>query len=85
MQLEIYQVDAFTDRIFSGNQASIVLLSYWIRETTMQEIANENNQAETAFVVEVGANEFEIRWFTPLTEVDLCGHATLGAAYVLFS
>lgn len=84
MKHEIYQVDAFTSRIFSGNPATVVILDNWISENTMCEIAIENNQAETAFIVEIGKNEFEIRWFTPVTEVDLCGHATLAAAYILY-
>ncbi len=83
MQLEIFQVDAFTNRIFSGNQASIILLPKWIPAEKMLQIADENNQAETAFVVKLSESEYEIRWFTPTTEVDLCGHATLAAAYVL--
>lgn len=84
MQLEIYQIDAFASNVFSGNPATVVILTSWISENLMREIAAENNQAETAFIVEVGEGVFEIRWFTPITEVDLCGHATLAAAYVSF-
>ena len=79
----IFQVDAFTSQLFGGNPAAVCLLDDWIDESKMQSIAAENNLAETAFVVaERGA--FAIRWFTPTTEVDLCGHATLAAAHVIF-
>lgn len=81
--IKIYQVDAFTDRLFSGNPAAVCILDKWSADDLMQSIANENNLAETAFVVPKNEN-FEIRWFTPTTEVDLCGHATLAAAFVLF-
>lgn len=83
-KIKIYQVDAFTDRLFSGNPAAVCILDAWINEEIMQSIAAENNLAETAFVVPEG-NTYEIRWFTPAVEVDLCGHATLAAAFVLFS
>ena len=81
---KIYQVDTFTDKLFSGNPAAVCLLDTWINDEWMQLIGNENNLAETAFVVPNGQN-FEIRWFTPTVEVDLCGHATLAAAFVLFN
>jgi PhzF family phenazine biosynthesis protein len=84
MTLKIYQVDAFTNHIFGGNPASVCPLDEWISDSLMQQIASENNQAETAFYIKKG-NNFEIRWFTPSIEVDLCGHATLAAAHVLFS
>lgn len=80
---KIYQVDAFTDRLFSGNPAAVCPLSEWIDDEIMQKIAMENNLAETAFYVKKG-EQYEIRWFTPNVEVDLCGHATLAAAFVLF-
>jgi len=83
-RIKIYQVDAFTDNIFSGNPAAVCILDTWISDELMQSIANENNLAETAFVVPDGQN-FEIRWFTPTVEVDLCGHATLASAFVLFN
>src|SRR5687768_9503531 len=83
MKLKIYQVDAFTDKIFSGNPAAVCPLESWIPEELMQKIALENNLAETAFYVRDG-NDYQIRWFTPSVEVDLCGHATLAAAFVLF-
>lgn len=80
----MFQVDAFTDRLFSGNPAAFCLLDKWLSDGLMQSIANENNLAETAFVVPIGQH-FEIRWFTPTVEVDLCGHATLASAFVLFN
>lgn len=83
MKLKIYQVDAFTDRVFAGNPAAICPLEQWIPEETMQQIAMENNLAETAFYVRED-NRYAIRWFTPTVEVDLCGHATLASAHVLF-
>ncbi len=84
MTQKIYQVDAFTDRIFSGNPAAVCPLAAWPADRTMQSIALENNLAETAFYVRRG-EDYEIRWFTPSVEVDLCGHATLAAAFVLFN
>lgn len=84
MKLPIYQVDAFADRPFSGNPAAVVPLSEWLTDQQMQAIAEENNLAETAFVVDA-AEGYRIRWFTPMVEVDLCGHATLAAAHVLFA
>jgi len=84
MKLKIYQVDAFTDKVFSGNPAAVCPLDQWLDDELMQNIAMENNLAETAFYVKSG-NEYHIRWFTPKLEVDLCGHATLAAAFVLFN
>lgn len=83
-RIKIYQVDAFTDRLFAGNPAAVCPLEKWIDEQIMQSIAAENNLAETAFIVP-GKDQFEIRWFTPTLEVDLCGHATLASAFVLFN
>jgi PhzF family phenazine biosynthesis protein len=83
MKSKIYQIDAFTDKIFSGNPAAVCILNKWISDDLMQNIAAENNLAETAFAVRSG-NKYEIRWFTPALEVDLCGHATLATAYALF-
>lgn len=83
-KIKIYQVDAFTDKLFSGNPAAVCILDKWLSDDLMQSIGNENNLAETAFVVPNG-NDFEIRWFTPTTEVDLCGHATLASGFVLFN
>jgi PhzF family phenazine biosynthesis protein len=84
MSIKIYQVDAFTEKVFGGNPAAVCPLKEWLPDATLQSIAMENNLAETAFYVET-AGGFHIRWFTPAVEVDLCGHATLGAAHVLFS
>ena len=83
MQVEYFHVDAFADRLFAGNPAGVCLLESWIWAETMQRIASENNLSETAFIVPA-KDYFEIRWFTPQVEVDLCGHATLASAYVLF-
>jgi PhzF family phenazine biosynthesis protein len=83
MKLPIYQVDAFTSRLFAGNPAAIVLLDAWLPDSTLAAIASENNLAETAFVIPRG-EAMPLRWFTPTVEVDLCGHATLAAAHVLF-
>jgi PhzF family phenazine biosynthesis protein len=83
MKLKIYQVDAFTDTLFSGNPAAVVPLEQWPDESLMQKIAAENNLAETVFYVKEG-ERYLIRWFTPTVEVDLCGHATLAAAFILF-
>jgi PhzF family phenazine biosynthesis protein len=82
--LKIYQVDAFTNTLFRGNPAAICPLEVWLPDHVMQAIAAENNLAETGFYVRNGEG-FTIRWFTPETEVDLCGHATLAAAYVVFT
>lgn len=83
MTQKIYQVDAFTNELFRGNPAAVCPLKNWLKDEIMQNIAMENNLAETAFYVKNGES-YEIRWFTPTVEVDLCGHATLAAAYVLF-
>lgn len=84
MKIKFYQIDAFTDQVFSGNPAAVCPLDEWIDEDTMQNIAMENNLSDTAFFVKKGS-EFEIRWFTPESEIDLCGHATLASAYVIFN
>jgi PhzF family phenazine biosynthesis protein len=83
MSIRIFQVDAFTDRLFHGNPAAVCPLDAWLSDELMQQIAMENNLAETAFFVKKG-NGFDIRWFTPKVEVDLCGHATLASAFVIF-
>ncbi|NEM98586.1 PhzF family phenazine biosynthesis protein [Pontibacter burrus] len=83
-KIKLYQIDAFTDKVFGGNPAAVCVLDAWLDDATMQNIGAENNLAETAFVVKAG-DGYEIRWFTPTVEVDLCGHATLAAAYVLFN
>ncbi|MBA6114616.1 PhzF family phenazine biosynthesis protein [Pseudomonas putida] len=83
MQLEIFQVDAFCAEPFGGNPAAVIPLESWLPDDVLQRIAEENNLSETAFFVRNGEG-FDLRWFTPAVEVDLCGHATLAAAYVLF-
>ncbi|MBM3791142.1 MAG: PhzF family phenazine biosynthesis protein [Acidobacteria bacterium] len=83
MKLRMYQVDAFTDELFHGNPAAVCPLRQWLTEGQMQSIAAENNLSETAFFVPK-VDKYEIRWFTPAVEVDLCGHATLASGYVLF-
>jgi len=80
----MYQVDAFTDRLFSGNPAAVCPLDFWPSDDILQNIASENNLSETAFFKKKNKT-FEIRWFTPVAEVELCGHATLAAAHVLFN
>jgi PhzF family phenazine biosynthesis protein len=82
-KIPIYQVDAFTDKLFSGNPAAVCILDEWLDEDLMQNIAGENNLAETAFIVK-NNDQYDIRWFTPTVEVELCGHATLASAYILF-
>ncbi len=84
MKTQIFQVDAFTNKTFKGNPAAVCPLDTWLADELMQNIAAENNLSETAFFVKNG-NIFEIRWFTPTVEVDLCGHATLATAHVLFN
>ncbi len=81
---ELYQVDAFASALFRGNPAAVCILEHWLPEALMQAIGGENNLSETAFAVPV-KDGYEIRWFTPVTEVALCGHATLATAHVLFS
>ena len=83
MELPIFQVDAFAQRQFEGNPAAVVPLDDWLPDALLQAIAAENNLSETAFFVRTG-ERFELRWFTPTAEVDLCGHATLATAHVLF-
>jgi len=82
--LSIYQVDAFTDRVFSGNPAAVCPLQQWLADDVMQNIAFENNLSETAFYYQRADGDYDLRWFTPAAEVDLCGHATLATAYVIF-
>lgn len=83
MKLPIYQIDAFSDKVFQGNPAAVCPLDCWLSDEVMQLIAAENNLSETAFFVPTN-DGFHIRWFTPVSEVDLCGHATLASAYVLY-
>ena len=84
MKLKLWQIDAFANKPFEGNPAAIVPLDAWIDAALMQKIANENNLAETAFLVRTGAGKYDLRWFTPEGEVDLCRHATLASAWLIF-
>ena len=84
MRIPIYQIDAFTNVQFKGNPAAVCPLEAWISDDLMQKIAAENNLSETAFFVKKG-HDYELRWFTPKGEIDLCGHATLATAYVIFT
>lgn len=83
MRLAIYQVDAFAEKVFEGNPAAVCPLEAWLDDELLQNIAEANNLSETAFFVPYDGR-FQLRWFTPVEEVDLCGHATLAAAYVIF-
>ena len=85
MKIPYYHIDAFiTDSPFSGNPAGVCLLDDWLPDNTLQNIAFENNLSETAFIIEK-ENYFDLRWFTPTIEVDLCGHATLAPAYLIMN
>jgi PhzF family phenazine biosynthesis protein len=85
MNQRIYQVDAFTDTVFGGNPAAVMPLDTWLPDRVLQDLAAENNLAETAFFVPEGRDGYRLRWFTPTTEVDLCGHATLASAFVIMT
>jgi len=85
MSQRIYQVDAFTDIVFGGNPAAVMPLDTWLPDRMLQDLAAENNLAETAFFVPEGQDGYRLRWFTPITEVDLCGHATLASAFVIMT
>lgn len=84
MKFKLWQIDAFSDRPFGGNPAAVVPLETWPDVALLQNIAAENNLAETAFFVKTASSAYDLRWFTPNSEVDLCGHATLASAYVIF-
>ena len=84
MKLPVYIADAFTDKLFGGNPAAVCPLQDWLPEKTMQSLAAENNLSETAFIVEED-DHYRIRWFTPATEVNLCGHATLASAHIFYT
>lgn len=84
MKLELYQIDAFAEKVFQGNPAGVCPLKEWLSDELMLKIANENNLSETAFYIPTERG-FHIRWFTPAYEVDLCGHATLASAFVIFN
>ena len=83
MTIPIYQIDAFASRVFAGNPAAVCPLEAWLPDAVLQAIAAENNLAETAYLVMRGDGDYDLRWFTPAIEVDLCGHATLASAYVV--
>lgn len=85
MTIEIFQIDAFTDKVFGGNSAAVCPLKAWLPDAHLQKIALENNLAETAFFVRESSNTYHLRWFTPEIEMDLCGHATLATAMVIFN
>ena len=82
--MKIYQIDAFSNQVFKGNPAAVVPLEKWLPTETMQRIAAENNLAETAFFVKE-KDAYHIKWFTPTVEIELCGHATLASAYVIYN
>ena len=84
MNIPIYQIDAFSNRVFAGNPAAVCPLEEWLEDSVLQAIAQENNLSETAFFIPE-ENGYHIRWFTPVSEVDLCGHATLATAFVIFN
>lgn len=84
MKLPIHQIDAFTSEVFQGNYAAVIQLDSWLPVPLMQAIASENNLSETAFLISNPSGGFDIRWFSPFTEIDFCGHATLASAFVLF-
>jgi PhzF family phenazine biosynthesis protein len=83
MRIPLFHVDAFTSKVFAGNPAAVCLLDNWLEDSVLQSIAAENNLSETAFLVRNDSG-FDLRWFTPVTEVALCGHGTLASAFVLF-
>ncbi len=84
MKLKYFQVDAFTKQMFKGNPAGVCLLDHWFSDDILQKIAFENNLSETAFIVKISSG-YELRWFTPIKEIELCGHATLASAWVIFN
>jgi PhzF family phenazine biosynthesis protein len=84
MEIPIYQIDAFTSRVFGGNPAAVCPVREWLDDSALQNIAAENNLSETAFFVPI-EDGYHIRWFTPVAEVDLCGHATLASAFIVFT
>ena len=85
MKIDIFQIDAFTDTLFGGNPAAVCPLEHWLEDAVLQKIAAENNLAETAFFVQLSEDRFHLKWFTPQHEMDLCGHATLASAFVIFN
>lgn len=85
MALDMFIVDAFSEQQFKGNSAAVIPLEQWLEAALMQNIAAENNLSETAFIKMLAPGKYQIRWFSPLTEIDFCGHATLAASYVIFN
>lgn len=85
MTIDIYQIDAFTNKLFGGNPAAVCPLKEWLPDTILLNIAKENNLAETAYFINKYDNVFHLRWFTPEIEIDLCGHATLASAFVILN
>jgi PhzF family phenazine biosynthesis protein len=85
MKIPFYQIDAFSNKLFGGNPAAVCVLESWLDDHTLQSIAAENNLPETAFLVQISKGRCGLRWFTPAVEIDLCGHATLASAFVIFS
>ena len=85
MTIDIFQIDAFTDKLFGGNPAAVCPLKEWLPDSALLNIAKENNLAETAYFIHKHDNVFHLRWFTPEVEIDLCGHATLASAYVILN
>ncbi len=85
MKLEVKFINAFTDTLFKGNPAAVIITKEWLSDKLMQSIAIENNLSETAFAVKFADASYKIRWFSPITEIDFCGHATLATAFVLFN
>ena len=85
MKIPFYQIDAFSRKVFGGNPAAVCLLEAWLVDDVLQGIAAENNLSETAFLVPKSKGRYALRWFTPAVEIDLCGHATLASAFVIFS
>lgn len=83
MKIPMYQIDAFTSEVFRGNPAAVCVLKEWLDDKVLQNIASENNLAETAFIIKSDQG-YDLRWFTPKVEIDLCGHATLASAFVIF-
>ncbi len=83
MEIKCFMIDAFTDRVFAWNPAGICFLDAWVDDSILQSVASENNLSETAFLLQAG-DHYELRWFTPEMEIDLCGHATLAGAFAIF-
>ena len=85
MEIKVEYINAFTDVLFKGNSAAVIITDDWLSDSVMQSIATENNLSETAFIKPLTSDKYEIRWFSPITEIDFCGHATLAASFVIFS